>query len=57
MNEKIPEGFDNLMNLLLKLARTKLMFGVEINFDGNKFRWHLKFSNIKADEIELKERK
>ena len=41
---------DDLTELLRKIVSQRKPAGLETNYDGRKFSWRFKVSNIKADE-------
>lgn len=41
---------EDLIELLSKINTQKKPVGVEVNYDGRKFSWKFKVSNIKAHE-------
>ena len=44
---------EDLTELLRKIDNQKKPVGVEVNYDGNKFRWQVKIGNMKAEDFNL----
>ena len=44
---------EDLIELLRKIVSQRKPVGLEINYDGRKFSWRFKVSNIRAEEWNL----
>lgn len=46
---------DKLIKLLSKISNTSKPVGIDVNYDGSKFTWKIKMSNITAEEYQVGE--
>jgi hypothetical protein len=42
---------DELIRLLKKIAKQGRPMGLEVSYNGQKWKWTVKFSNLRADEF------